>query len=101
MLLVSSYSNLTLEGLEVKIRIISIATLVVVLSLGIVFYLGYVKNHRQPADIGPVDEAGDVPLNPPIERDLEAIKQRGTLTVLAPYEIDININKPGVVLQLR
>jgi len=69
----------------VKIRIISIATLVVVLSLGIISYLGYVKNHRQLADIGPVDEAGDVPLSPPIERDLEAIKQRGTLTILAPY----------------
>ena len=32
-----------------------------------------------------MDEAGDVPLDPPIERDFEAIKQRGTLTVLAPY----------------
>jgi membrane-bound lytic murein transglycosylase MltF len=69
----------------VKIRFISIAALVVLLSLGIVSYLGYVKNHRQLADIGPVDEAGDVPLSPPIERDLDAIKQRGALMVLAPY----------------
>jgi membrane-bound lytic murein transglycosylase MltF len=69
----------------VKVRIISIATLVVVLSLGIVSYLGYIKNQRQLADIGPLDEAGDVPLSPPIERDLEAIKPRGTFTILAPY----------------
>jgi len=32
-----------------------------------------------------VDAAGDLPLDPPIERDLQKVKQRGTLTVLAPY----------------
>ena len=32
-----------------------------------------------------MDEAGDVALDPPIDRDLEAIKERGTLTILAPY----------------
>lgn len=67
-----------------KIRSIPIAALVVFLSVGLVSYLWYLKHHSL-AGLGPVDEAGDVPLDPPIERDFEAIKQRGTLTVLAPY----------------
>ena len=67
-----------------KIRRIAKAALVVLLSLGLGSYLWYLKHHRL-AGQGPVDEAGDVPLDSPIERDLEAIKQRGTLTILAPY----------------
>ena len=67
-----------------KIRGISIAALVVLVSLGLAISLWYLK-HRWLAGEGPVDEAGDVHLGPPIDRDLEAIKQRGTLTVLAPY----------------
>src|SRR5947207_587879 len=44
------------------------------------------KHHNvQFADEGPVEAAGDMPLDPPIDRDLHAIQQRGTLTVLAPY----------------
>jgi membrane-bound lytic murein transglycosylase F len=68
----------------VKIRSIPIAALVVFLSLGLVSYLWYLRHHRLAGE-GSVDEAGDVPLTPPIERDLEGIKQGGTLTVLAPY----------------
>ncbi|MEK6320125.1 MAG: transporter substrate-binding domain-containing protein [Acidobacteriota bacterium] len=67
-----------------KIRRIPIAALIVLLSLGLVSYLWYQKHHSLAGE-GPVDEAGNVPLDPPIERDLEAIKQRGTLTILAPY----------------
>ena len=66
-----------------KIRNISIAALVVLLSVGLVSFLWYLKHHW--AGEGPVDEAGDVALDAPIDRDLEAIKQRGTLTILAPY----------------
>ena len=67
-----------------KIRGISIAALVVLVSLGLVTSLWYLKD-RWLAGEGPVDEAGDAQLGPPIDRDLEAIKKRGTLTVLAPY----------------
>jgi membrane-bound lytic murein transglycosylase F len=67
----------------VKIRSIPIAALVVLVSLGLVSSIWYLKHHW--AGEGPVDEAGDVALGPPIDRDLEAIKQRGTLTILAPY----------------
>jgi membrane-bound lytic murein transglycosylase F len=68
----------------VKVRI-PIAALVVLLAVGLVSYLWYLRHNNSLPGDGPVDEAGDVALGPPIERDLEAIKQRGTLTVLAPY----------------
>lgn len=68
-----------------KIQKIVIAAIVVLLSLGLLSYW-YLRHHNPDfAAEGPAEEAGDVELEPPIERDLEAIKQRGTLTVLAPY----------------
>ncbi|MEK6302648.1 MAG: transporter substrate-binding domain-containing protein [Acidobacteriota bacterium] len=67
-----------------KIRSIPITALVLLLSLGMVSGLWYLKRHSLAGE-GPVDEAGDVRLDPPIDRDLEAIKRRGTLTILAPY----------------
>ena len=68
------------------IRRILIAYLVVLLLFGLISYVRYLKHHNvQFADEGPVEAAGDMPLDPPIDRDLHAIQQRGTLTVLAPY----------------
>ena len=62
------------------------ASAAVLLSIGLISYVRYLNHHSvQFADEGPVEEAGDLPLDPPIERDLEEIKQRGTLKVLAPY----------------
>ncbi len=58
--------------------------------LGVGLYYGATKlrDARQQAankDVGPIGAAGEVPLDPPIERDFEAVKERGTLVVLAPY----------------
>ena len=73
-------------GSRVTIRRILIASLAVALSFGLISYVRYLKHHNvQFADEGPVEAAGDMPLDPPIDRDLHAIQQRGTLTVLAPY----------------
>jgi len=68
----------------VKIRNIPIVPVIMLLSLGLVASIWYLTHHGLAGE-GPVDEAGDVPLGPPIDRDLEAIKQHGTLTILAPY----------------
>jgi len=63
-----------------------IASVVALLSLGLISYVLFLKqNNVQFADDGPVEEAGYMPLDPPIDRDLQAIRERGTLTVLAPY----------------
>ncbi|HEV2704667.1 MAG TPA: transporter substrate-binding domain-containing protein [Pyrinomonadaceae bacterium] len=43
------------------------------------------REQDEAREIGPVEAAGTVPLGPPIERDFAAIKERGTLVVLAPY----------------
>ena len=63
-----------------------IASIVALLSLGLISYVLFLKqNNVQFADDGPVEEAGFMPLDPPIDRDLQAIRERGSLTVLAPY----------------
>jgi membrane-bound lytic murein transglycosylase F len=70
----------------VTIQRILLACVVVLLSVGLFSYVRYLKHHSvQFADEGPVEAAGDLLLDPPIDRDLEAITQRRTLTVLAPY----------------
>ena len=62
------------------------AAIVLLLSFGLLSYVRYLNHNVQFTDEGPVDAAGDLPLDPPIERDLQTIKQRGTLTVLAQQE---------------
>jgi membrane-bound lytic murein transglycosylase F len=70
----------------VKIQKILMAALIAVLFSGLGAYLWHLRQERiQLAQEGPAEEAGDAPLDPPIERDLDGIKQSGTLTVLAPY----------------
>ena len=61
------------------------AAIVLLLSIGLLSYVRYLNRNVHFTDEGPVDAAGDLPLDPPIERDLQKVKQRGTLTVLAPY----------------
>jgi membrane-bound lytic murein transglycosylase F len=45
------------------------------------------KRHRAPdiAAVDPIDRRTNVPMVEPIRRDLKEIKERGTLTILAPY----------------
>lgn len=45
------------------------------------------KRHRAPeiAAVDPIDRRSNVPMVQPIERDLREIQERGTLTVIAPY----------------
>ncbi|MBD0370482.1 MAG: transporter substrate-binding domain-containing protein [Pyrinomonadaceae bacterium] len=45
------------------------------------------KRHKAPeiAAVDPIDRRTGVPMVQPIRRDLQGIKERGTLTVLAPY----------------
>src|ERR1041385_1631962 len=43
------------------------------------------KVYAEIAQIDPIDRRSNLPMVDPITRDLGAIKKRGTLTVLAPY----------------
>ena len=68
------------------IKRVSIGILTLLTVSGLAFYGWHLKQrHARLADMGPVEEAGEVPLDPPIERDFESIRQGGTLVVLAPY----------------
>ena len=68
------------------IKRVSIAILIVLIVGGLAFYGWSLKQrHARSADMGPAEEAGEVPLDPPVERDLDKIRQSGTLVILAPY----------------
>jgi membrane-bound lytic murein transglycosylase F len=41
--------------------------------------------HPEPEAVDPIDRRSNLPMAEPIQRDLEEIKQRGMLVVLAPY----------------
>ena len=68
-----------------RIKIISIVVLALFLFGGLALYWWLARHHMLPAEEGPAESASDAPLDPPIERDLAVIKQRGKLVVLAPY----------------
>lgn len=69
--------------------VIAVSVAVVLLASGIYWWSSQrARDARQAAEAreqGPAEAAGEVPLDPPIERDWAAIKERGTLVVLAPY----------------
>src|ERR687894_1545945 len=70
---------------------IVIAVSVVLVLLAFVTYWWTSKRARDAREAaeareqGPAEAAGEVPLDPPIERDWEKIKERGTIVILAPY----------------
>ena len=64
---------------------ISVVILALFLIGGLAIYWLIRRGDRLPAEEGPAESASEVPLDPPIERDLAAIKQRGKFVVLAPY----------------
>src|ERR687894_773156 len=70
---------------------IVIAVSVVLVLLAFVTYWWTSKRARDAREAaeareqGPAEAAGEVPLDPPIERDWAKIKERGTLVILAPY----------------
>jgi membrane-bound lytic murein transglycosylase F len=72
-----------------QIKTVGLVALGLSLILGSIFYYHHFKQRQAriaaALEEGPAEEAGEVELGPPIERDLDAIKQRGTLVVLAPY----------------
>ncbi|HEY0319510.1 MAG TPA: transporter substrate-binding domain-containing protein [Pyrinomonadaceae bacterium] len=60
--------------------------LLVLLAL-LFFAVPSCKRHRAPeiAAVDPIDRRTNVPMVQPVRRDLQEIRERGTLTVLAPY----------------
>jgi membrane-bound lytic murein transglycosylase F len=70
----------------VPVKKISIIALIALVVFGLAVYLWSVNRHSAPSvDEGPAEAAGEVALDPPVDHDLAAIKQGGTLVVLAPY----------------
>ncbi|MFP5265296.1 MAG: transglycosylase SLT domain-containing protein [Blastocatellia bacterium] len=68
------------------IKKVCIGILIALVICGLAFYgLSIKKRNARPPDEGPAEEAGEVALDPPIERDFAAIRQIGTLVALAPY----------------
>jgi membrane-bound lytic murein transglycosylase F len=70
----------------VPVKKIIIIALIALVVFGLAAYLWSVNRHSaQSVDEGPAEAAGEVALDPPVDHDLPAIKERGTLVVLAPY----------------
>ncbi len=63
---------------------VSLLLLIALLSIASLFSC---KRHRTPEieAVDPIDRRKNVPMARPIERDLPAIRERGVLTILAPY----------------
>ena len=66
-------------------KIIIIVLLALLLIGGLAIYWWTSRHETSPAEEGPAESASEAPLDPPIERDLAAIRERGKLVVLAPY----------------
>ncbi|MFY9557322.1 MAG: transporter substrate-binding domain-containing protein, partial [Blastocatellia bacterium] len=86
----AAYDNLpraaqSRPGIYRRIKRIGIGVLALLLMGGLITYWWTVRHKMLLTEEGPAESAGEASLDPPIERDLAVIKQRGKLVVLAPY----------------